>query len=166
MRTGLKKSLFHTLGTRLFCMADIKGSEKYPDIHGAVWIYPYFQGSLVIAEIAGLPTEKDSCNGRIFGFHIHEGTACTGNAKDPFANAGGHFNPDQCQHPEHAGDLPPLFESQGYAFCMFYTNRFVPEQIEGKTIIIHDMPDDFHSQPSGNSGEKIACGTILCSSHR
>ncbi|BDZ83738.1 hypothetical protein Lac2_18720 [Claveliimonas bilis] len=31
----------------------------------------------------------------------------------------------------------------------------------GKTVVIHDMPDDFRTQPSGNSGEKIACGQIV-----
>ena len=34
------------------------------------------------------------------------------------------------------------------------------KDIIGKTIIIHDKPDDFTSQPSGNSGKKIACGVI------
>ena len=40
-------------------------------------------------------------------------------------------------------------------------NKFKIRDILGKVIIIHDMPDDFTSQPSGNSGKKIACGKIV-----
>ena len=43
---------------------------------------------------------------------------------------------------------------------MFYTNRFVPEEIIGRTVVIHENPDDFKTQPSGDSGSKIACGEI------
>ena len=39
-------------------------------------------------------------------------------------------------------------------------NRFRIDEIIGKTIIIHSSTDDFTSQPSGNSGSKIACGEI------
>ena len=42
----------------------------------------------------------------------------------------------------------------------FFTNRFSISEIIGKTIIIHSGVDDFSSQPSGNSGQKIACGII------
>ena len=38
---------------------------------------------------------------------------------------------------------------------------FFPEDVIGKTVVIHDRPDDFHTQPSGASGEKIACGEIV-----
>lgn len=73
---------------------------------------------------------------------------------------GTHYNPKSCNHPEHAGDLPPLFENNGYAYISFLTNRFTVKEIIGKVIIIHDMPDDFTTNPSGKSGEKIACGKI------
>ena len=42
----------------------------------------------------------------------------------------------------------------------FYTDRFEPEDIIGHTVVIHSQADDFRSQPSGDSGEKIACGII------
>lgn len=64
-------------------------------------------------------------------------------------------------HPEHEGDLPPLLSDKGTAWMMVYTTRFFPEEVVGKTVVIHDMPDDFRTQPSGNSGEKIACGEIV-----
>ena len=65
-----------------------------------------------------------------------------------------------CEHPNHAGDLPPLFGNNGFALSLFLTNRFTVDEVIGRTIIIHDHPDDFTTQPSGNSGTKIACGVI------
>ncbi len=58
------------------------------------------------------------------------------------------------------GDLPPLFENNGYAYMSVLINKFKIKDIIGRVVIIHDMPDDFNSQPSGNSGKKIACGKI------
>lgn len=140
--------------------AFLYGSDESAGTNGVVYLYPLWDGSLVVADVSGLPYAKEKCSERIFGFHIHEGSKCAGNETDPFADVGGHFNPHGCQHPEHAGDLPPLFGNDGYALSMFYTNRFIPEEVVGKTIIIHDMADDFRTQPSGDSGMKIACGEI------
>ncbi len=79
-----------------------------------------------------------------------------------FRSANGYrYNPYTCAHPYHAGDLPPIFGVNGYGFSMFLTNRFSAGEIIGRTIILHSMPDDFTSQPAGNSGAKIACGTIV-----
>jgi len=64
-------------------------------------------------------------------------------------------------HPHHAGDLPPLFGNNGYALSMFLTTRFSVSEIIGRTVILHSAPDDFTSQPAGNSGVKIACGVIV-----
>ena len=109
----------------------------------------------------GLPTSADKCKSPIFAFHIHAGESCTGNSEDPFANALTHYNPNDCSHPFHVGDLPPLFGNNGYAFLAFITNRFSVKEIIGKTIIVHSSFDDFSTQPSGNAGEKIACGQIV-----
>ena len=46
------------------------------------------------------------------------------------------------------------------AYLSVLTDRFNVSDIIGRTVIIHNMPDDFTSQPSGNAGEKIACGVI------
>ena len=115
---------------------------------------------MVLAEVENLPTEKDKCKGKFFGMHIHSGMSCSGNRKDQFANAGTHYNPCKTKHPHHSGDLLPLLENNGYAFEIFITNRFSVREIIGKTVIIHSDPDDFKTQPSGNSGDKIACGVI------
>ena len=71
------------------------------------------------------------------------------------------INPTNQPHPMHAGDMPSLLASGGMAFSAFYTNRFYPEDIVGKVVVIHANPDDFKSQPSGNPGAMIACGEII-----
>lgn len=138
----------------------IYGKTRTDCICGNVLFYPLWGGTLVAAEIAGLPVKEDTCGGSFLGFHIHEGSICGGTAEDPFADAGGHFNPGKCGHPFHVGDLPPLMENHGYALSVFYTDRFIPEEVVGHTVIIHVMADDFRTQPSGDSGMKIACGEI------
>lgn len=139
--------------------AAIKGAPEYSEIRGKVSFYHCREGTLVVAEIFGLP-KGNICNQPVLGFHIHEGKSCSGNEKDPFSDAKSHYNPKDCPHPSHAGDMPPLFSNQGYAFSEFFTNRFQAEEMIGRTVIIHNMPDDFKSQPSGDSGKKIACGVI------
>ncbi len=138
----------------------IKGSAKYPGIQGMAEFYQTDKGVLVVVEVDGLPAGTGACDSPIFALHIHEGSQCSGNAEDAFANVGTHYNPSQCPHPYHAGDLPPLFASNDYALQIFLTKRFRAEEMIGKTIIIHSAPDDFTTQPSGNAGEKIACGEI------
>lgn len=141
-------------------IAEIRGSDKYPDIHGTVQLEQKLNGVLITAAIYGLPRSEEKCISPVFAFHIHEGTKCRGNDNDPFADAKGHYNPDSCPHPYHAGDMPPLFSCDGYAYLSFLTDRFNLTDVIGKALIIHSNPDDFTTQPSGNSGEKIACGII------
>ncbi len=136
--------------------AQIRGSSTYPQIKGMVFFYRFRRGTVVVADITGLPETETG----IFGFHIHEGNACTGDGKDPFGDTKGHYNPYGLSHPMHAGDMPVLFGNNGKAWSAFYTNRFMPGEITGKTVVIHDMPDDYKSQPAGNAGMKIACGVI------
>lgn len=141
-------------------VAKVRGSEEYPQISGTVKFYQMLYGVFVVSEIKGLPNPKGRCESPVFAFHIHGGGSCTGNSEDPFANAGTHYNPGNCPHPYHAGDMPPLFGSNGMAFSAFLTDRFNVGEVIGKTVIIHSAPDDFTTQPSGNSGKKIACGVI------
>ena len=124
--------------------AEIRGGSKYPKIKGTVNFKETKKGVLVTAKIEGLPNSKDKCKkGRFFGFHIHTGTSCTGNKEDEFANALSHYNPNNCQHPFHAGDLPPLLENDGVAYMSVLVNKFNINEIIGKVVIVHDMPDDF-----------------------
>lgn len=141
--------------------ARVRGSAAYPGIRGKVDFYQTDQGVVVLAEMTGLPVAESDCGNSVFGFHIHEGSKCEGNEEDPFAEVGQHYNPGNCPHPAHAGDLPPLFSNNGYAIQMFLTDRFTVEEIIGRTIILHSGPDDFTSQPAGNAGKKMACGEII-----
>ena len=128
--------------------AHIRGGKKYPHINGIVTFKESKNGIIVTAKINGLPQSNHICTGRFFGFHIHEGNSCSGNLNDEFANAKSHLNTTNCPHPFHVGDLPPLIENNGYAFMSVLINKFKIDDILGKVIIIHDMPDDFTSQPS------------------
>lgn len=141
-------------------IARIEGSSKYQEILGIMSFYQTDCGVLVATEVTGLPYMPGSCEHFVFALHIHEGSNCSGNNDDEFANAGTHYDPANCMHPRHAGDLPPLFENEGYAFSVFLTDRFIINEIFEKTVIIHAKPDDFITQPAGNAGEKIACGII------
>lgn len=164
MRKEITKSrsmeLASTLYKRPWAEAWVKGSPKYPTIEGRVLFYQTLYGVLVEAEIFGLPEEGDKCPKSIFAFHIHEGGSCDPGSKNDFPETGGHYNPNDCEHPYHAGDMPPLFGNAGYAFMTFLTNRFSVKEVIGKTVIIHAGKDDFTTQPSGNAGEKMACGEI------
>lgn len=144
--------------------AVMEGSPAYP-IHGIVRFYQTPQGVVIAAELQGLPTQESNYGRDVFGFHIHSGSHCEGTSQDPFAEAMSHYNPDHSAHPFHAGDLPPLFGNHGYAFSVFLTDRFTLSEVIGKALILHRNPDDFTTQPSGNAGEKIACGVIkICQS--
>lgn len=142
-------------------IAFVEGSPQYPNISGTVCFYQAEEGVYVVPDIYGLPQGSGRCDLPIFAPHIHSGSSCTGTAADPFADADGHFNPNGCEHPFHAGDLPPLFGNAGHAWYAVLTNRFSATDVIGRTVIIHAHQDDFNSQPSGNSGAMIACGEIL-----
>jgi superoxide dismutase, Cu-Zn family len=102
------------------------------------------------------------------GFHIHE-NAIVGN---DFSTAGSHFNPTGKKHghlnPEgfHLGDLLNLeVDAKGNANQPFELKGVTlekgkPNSISGKSLIIHAMEDDYKTDPSGNSGDRVAGGNI------
>jgi len=141
-------------------IAYIKGSREYPTLHGTVTFKQTRKGVLVTAEIYGLP-DNNEYNTGVFAFHIHNGMSCTGTKENQFDDAGVHYNPKDAPHTYHAGDLPPLFSNNGYAYMSVLTNRFNLKEIIGRVIIIHRNIDDFSTQPAGNAGAKIACGKIM-----
>ena len=138
--------------------AQIRGNANHPDLFGTVSFYTTpLGGVLVSAEMYGMPASD------FYGMHIHEFGNCTpvsGGTAQPFSNAGGHYNPTNMPHPEHAGDLIPLLSNHGYAWTAVYTDRFRLPDIIGRSVIVHGMRDDFTSQPAGDSGERIGCGVI------
>lgn len=102
------------------------------------------------------------------GLHIHEKGQCTG---PDFKSAGEHFNPDHTPHggpnsmKKHPGDFGNITaDAQGVATkeVMIPTSELKNlEEIEGKAVILHSKADDLTSQPSGNSGARLACGVII-----
>lgn len=138
-------------------VAVIKGSTMYPDINGVVKFYTLPEsGILIAAEVSDLPEGRTEDSPAFFAFHIHENGDCSAN----LTNTGMHYNPDNMSHPEHAGDLPPLLSNDGYAWSVFYDSFLTPDMIQNRSVVIHQHSDDFTTQPSGNAGEKIACGVI------
>lgn len=156
----------YVAGARPAAEAILKGNDSFPDIRGAVRFYPADKGTLVVTEVMNLPTVDPKGTGILYGpfyaFHIHDGDACgAGTAADPFKESGMHYNPTGRPHPYHVGDMPPLLGSGGYAYMSFYTGRFTPAEVIGKTVIVHQHAEDFKTQPSGDAGEKLACGVIM-----
>lgn len=133
----------------LFCdaaaVACIRGGGG---IHGKVSFLPRGRGTLVVADISGLPETETN----FFALHIHTDGDCPGSS--------GHFDPRNVPHPRHAGDLPPLLSCGGKAWLAVMTQRFSVEDVVGRSVVIHCGPDDFKTQPSGDPGERIACGRI------
>ena len=102
------------------------------------------------------------------GFHIHEKGDCS--AGDGMS-AGGHFNPTGKPHGDpttadhHAGDMPQLVaDASGKATLTADLSPMTigasANDIIGKAVIVHKDPDDFKTQPAGNSGARVACGVI------
>jgi Cu-Zn family superoxide dismutase len=105
--------------------------------------------------------------GQEHGLHIHEGADCSGDAM----GAQGHFNPLGRPHglpggaQSHAGDLPALKANKaGRANINIETDAISlkpgPTNVIGRAVVVHAGPDDYKTQPTGNSGARIACGVI------
>jgi superoxide dismutase, Cu-Zn family len=104
------------------------------------------------------------------GVHLHQNPVCEAPA---FTTAGGHFNPDKKQHGllnpmgHHNGDLPGNItigaDHTGEASWQVKGVSLTagdPDSILGAAIIVHEKPDDFKTDPTGNAGARIACGVI------
>jgi Cu-Zn family superoxide dismutase len=146
--------------------AIIKAGPDYPAITGIVTFEDVTGGVKVCANIDGLPLYKPATDGKEpigpFGFHIHEKGHCEVKDPDkPFEACGGHWNPYNQPHGNHAGDFPVLFSNNGHAGMCFFTDKFTVRDILGRSVIIHENPDDYRTQPAGNSGKRIACGVIV-----
>jgi Cu-Zn family superoxide dismutase len=124
------------------------------------------------------------------GLHIHEFGICDPSGDEPFSSAGGHFNPAGVHHgpgplmgatpsvatpvstdmDAHAGDLGNITaDENGDAVVDITSERIslVPgeanslDDADGSAIVVHQDPDDLHTDPSGNSGPRVACGVIF-----
>lgn len=144
--------------------AELRGGPLAPDIRGVVTFREVRGGTWVSVRVRGLPPFRPATNGDPVGphgFHIHEvGNCVVGDPQDPFQAAGEHWNPDNQPHGNHAGDFPVLFSNNGVAVMKFFTNRFRPADVVGLSVLIHENPDDYRTQPTGDSGRRLACGII------
>ena len=104
------------------------------------------------------------------GLHLHMVGSCEA---PTFASAGGHLNPHAMQHGtanpagSHLGDLPNLVVDSygaGTITAEFRDGRTSAEAAlfdgDGTAIVIHADPDDLKTDPSGNSGTRLACGVL------
>lgn len=135
-------------------MADVNGQN----IKGEVFFEQVARYTIkVTANFTGLkPNQK-------FGFHVHE----FGNCENKALAAGGHFNPWNKKHggpqnkERHLGDLGNVnSDAKGQAAYSAVVKGKVRKFL-GRSAIIHALPDDLKSQPTGNSGDRIACGVIV-----
>lgn len=150
-------------------VAYVLGGPLRPHISGVVFFHDTPGGTLVSAQISGLPDYKPATATENpigpHGFHIHvNGTCEEGDINNPFQAAGGHWNPTNQPHGNHAGDFPVLFSNSGRAYMGFFTNKFRVNEVVGKAVIIHENPDDYRSQPAGDAGKRLACGVVQWSS--
>ena len=161
-----EKNCILRLNCRPAAEAELRGDVDHPHLRGIVLFYPCGMGTVVLAEVSGLPYDPSPCASNLFAMHLHAGGTCepdkyaVEHGEPSFSETGGHFNPLACPHPAHAGDLPPLFGNRGYAWMGVFTERFRPEDVIGKTVILHAQRDDFISQPAGDAGKRIACGVV------
>ena len=116
----------------------------------------------VVANLSGLSPGAH-------GFHIHEKGDCS--APDA-TSAGGHFNPTSKAHGDpgtgehHGGDMPALMaDAAGNAKLDATLDSVMigsgAGDIVGRAVVVHKDPDDFKTQPTGNSGARVACGVIM-----
>lgn len=121
-------------------------------------------GVLISASLTGIGSGTH-------GLHVHEVGRCDGPA---FTTAGGHFNPEGKQHGfrnsngAHAGDLPNVSPPQNgsLTFDVLLPNASLSGRnalldADGASIVVHASADDYLTDPSGNSGSRIACGVIV-----
>jgi len=129
-------------------------------VTGSVSFYEVPGGLRIEARVAGLTPGQH-------GFHVHEAGDCS--APDA-SSAKGHFNPAGLAHGSHdaaihhGGDLPNLLANAAgeavYVGEVHGIGLSGANGIAGRSIVIHADPDDYKSQPAGNSGKRIACGVI------
>jgi Cu-Zn family superoxide dismutase len=101
----------------------------------------------------------------LHGIHVHAAGACT----PTFDAAGSHHNPLAQLHGAHAGDLPNLIVSRTgrgrlHATVDSFTLSAGPTgafDADGSSLVVHALPDDRVTQPTGGSGARVVCGVIV-----
>ena len=170
MRVKLVTALLLAVGASGAASANIIGGAhatlRAPDgrVVGGAFIPVTRQTVMVRLAVRGLSPGR-------YGVHLHAVGRCEG---PDFASAGAHWNPAGRQHGRlnphgsHRGDLPNIevgangegrleFEIRGDGAWGGSGALF---DADGASILIHAQPDDERTDPSGNSGPRIACGVL------
>jgi len=144
--------------------AEIKDSRG--QTVGTAVFTPTPQGVVLVVEVSKLTPGNH-------GIHVHAAGICE---PPDFKSAGGHFNPHAKKHglksPEgaHSGDLPNLEvgpdEKGKLTATLSSATLGVGDTASllgpnGSSIVIHAKADDGMTDPSGNSGDRIACGVVI-----
>lgn len=164
---------------RLVSGPDATGTFTDPDGGevGTVELFETDDGVEVRVEVTGLEPG-------FHGLHVHESGLCEPESSPPddpdetgaFLSAGGHLNPDEADHGEHAGDLGALLvTAAGRGASTQLTDRFAVADLrddDGTAFMIHSDPDNFahiperYGQPdedtlgTGDAGDRVACAVI------
>lgn len=130
---------------------------------GAVTLTEAGEGIMIAGRLTGLPPGEH-------GIHLHTTGRCDAPA---FESAGDHWNPTGARHGTkapggpHLGDLANLSvakDSSATAQATTPVGTLRGENAlldaDGAAVVVHAKPDDYRTQPSGNSGDRIACGTV------
>jgi superoxide dismutase, Cu-Zn family len=130
-------------------------------VSGIVTFVPVADGVQIRAELIGLTPGKH-------GFHVHEFGDCS--AADA-SSAGAHFNPTNQPHAgpdtaaRHEGDMGNVEADASGNAKLDYVDHQISLSNDarsaiGRSVVVHAKPDDLKTQPSGDSGARIACGVI------
>lgn len=129
---------------------------------GKVTVTEAAKGAIIRIELTGMSPGWH-------GVHIHSAGVC--DADKDFEDAGPHASHDEGDvhgymnaNATHTGDLPNIWiHTDGTGQAEFYTTLLTAQTIQdndGSALMVHADPDDYTNQPSGNSGDRVACGVI------
>lgn len=141
----------------------VMAAKSGSNVAGTLNLMTMGKGVHVMGTLTGLAPSSE------FGFHVHEKGDCSA---DDASSAGGHFNPTAQAHgsaessTHHSGDMDNIkSDASGTARVSFHIENVgladaSATDINGLALVVHAKADDYKTQPSGNSGARIACGVI------